>query len=72
MPGNIVVLYLPPYSPELKPVENLWGFMRSHYLSNRALDGYDHLLQTGTDAYRALSPELLRSVCRCPYLKRGS
>lgn len=44
VPGNIVVLYLPPYSRELNPVQNLWGFMRSHYLSNRDFDGYDHLL----------------------------
>lgn len=51
--GNIVILYLPPYSPELNPVENLWGYMRSHHLSNRAFDGYEHLLQVGTDAYRA-------------------
>jgi transposase len=29
------VVLLPPYSPELNPVENLWHYLRSHYLSNR-------------------------------------
>lgn len=42
VPENIVLLHLPPYSPELNPVENLWGYMRSHFLSNRAYEDYDH------------------------------
>jgi len=54
----------PPYSPELNPVENLWGYMRGRYLSNRAYDGYDRLLAAAGDAYRA-PPDVLRSVCRC-------
>jgi transposase len=70
VPDNLVILYLPPYSPELNPVENLWGHMRSHQLSNRAYDGYDHLLDAAGSAYRALTPELLRSVCRCDYAER--
>jgi transposase len=72
VPDNIVILYLPPYSPELNPVENLWAFMRSHHLSNRAYDGYDHLVQAAGDAYRALTPEVLKAVCRCGYAERAS
>jgi transposase len=70
VPDNITILYLPPYSPELNPVENLWGYLRSHYLSNRAFDDYDHLLAAAGDAYRALTPDVLRSVCRCDYAER--
>ncbi len=70
VPKNIVVLYLPPYSPELNPVERLWGYMRSHHLSNRAYEGYDHLLDAAGHAYRSLTPEVLRSVCRCDYAER--
>jgi transposase len=71
VPGNIVILHLPPYSPELNPVENLWGYMRSHHLSNRAYDGYDHLMQAAGDAYRTLTPGVLKSVCRCDYAGRA-
>ena len=35
VPANITILYLPPYSPELNPVENLWGYLRSHYMRDR-------------------------------------
>ncbi len=71
LPEGITVLLLPPYSPELNPVENLWHYLRSHYLSNRSYEDYDALLAAGTDAYRKLTPEVIKSVCRCPYLKRA-
>ena len=35
IPDNITVLALPPRSPELNPVENVWQFMRDNWLSNR-------------------------------------
>ena len=71
MPDGITALLQPPYSPELNPVENLWHYLRSHYLSNRAYVDYDALLEAGTDAYRRLTPEVIKSVCACPYLERA-
>ena len=71
LPDGITVLLPPPYSPELNPVENLWHYLRSHYLSNRSYNDYDALLNAGTDAYRKLTPVVIKSVCRCLYLERG-
>lgn len=65
MPTNITALLLPPCLPELNPIENLRHSMRSHDLSNRAYEGYDHLLLACCDARCALTPEIIRSVCRC-------
>lgn len=72
VPEGITILLLPPYSPELNPVENLWHYLRSHYLSNRAYDDYDALLEAGTTAYRKLTPERLKTICACPYLERAN
>jgi len=69
-PDGITVL-LPAYSPQLNPVENLWHYLRSHYLSNRGYEDYDALWAAGTQAYRMLTPEGVKSVCRCPYLERA-
>jgi transposase len=68
VPACIRILLLPPYSPELNPIERLFGYLRSHYLSNRAYDDYQHLLDAGAEAWRDLTPALLRSVCACDYL----
>ncbi len=52
LPDNISTLLLPPYSPELNPVERLWAYLRSHYLANRAFDDYRHLLDAGAEAWQ--------------------
>jgi hypothetical protein len=41
VPQNITLLHLPPYSPELNPVENVWAYLRSNKLSNRIFETYD-------------------------------
>jgi transposase len=69
VPAQVTILHLPPYSPELNPVERLWAYLRSHYLANRAYDDYQHLLDAGAQAWQQLTPELLRSLCACPYLQ---
>ena len=70
VPENITRLYLPPYSPELNPVERLWAYLRSHYLSNRAYRDYDDLLTASGTAWNQLTPEHLCSICRTEWLPR--
>jgi len=68
-PTNITLVGLPPYSPELNPVENLWHYLRSHHWSNRKYDTVDDLFDAAETAWRAtcLAPETIRTVCRAPY-----
>jgi transposase len=40
VPANITILPLPPRSPELNPVENIWQFMRDNWLANRVFTSY--------------------------------
>ena len=35
VPDNIALLALPPYAPELNPMENVWEYMRGNDLSHR-------------------------------------
>ena len=35
------LLFLPPYSPELNPVEHLWDELREKHFHNRVLDSLD-------------------------------
>ena len=54
VPENISILPLPPRSPELNPVENLWQFLRDNYLSNRVFTSYDDILDHCCNAWRKL------------------
>jgi len=40
VPENISLLKLPPYSPELNPVENVWQFLRANWLAISVFDDY--------------------------------
>jgi transposase len=64
LPHNISLLHLPPYSPELNPVENIWQFLRQNFLSNRVYDSYDAIVDACCHAWNALIalPERIRSI----------
>ena len=65
------VLYLPPYSPELNPVENIWQFLRQNFLSNRVFVTYRDIVDACCDAWNALMamPDRIRSIASRDYAK---
>ena len=46
IPRNITLIPLPPYSPELNSMEQVWQWMKSNYLSNIAFENYDQTNKT--------------------------
>ena len=64
LPDNITLLFLPPRSPELNPVENVWQFMRDNWLSNRIFASYDDIVALCCDAWNKLidQPWLIISI----------
>lgn len=54
IPANITLLPLPPRSPELNPVENIWQFMRENWISNRVFKSYDEIVAISADAWNKL------------------
>jgi len=44
VPDNLSLLTLPPYAPELNPVENVWQYLRSNKLAITVFDGYDAIV----------------------------
>jgi transposase len=68
VPENISLLYLPAYSPELNAIERLWGYLKSHYLSNRVYTGYDDLLNTCRNVWNRIVPEKFATVCKTKWI----
>lgn len=54
VPDNITLLPLPPRSPELNPVENVWQYIRDNWLSNRVFKSYDEIVSLCCDAWNKL------------------
>jgi hypothetical protein len=73
VPGNVTLLPLPPYSPELNPVERIWLYLRERFLSHRVLADYKAVLDATCEAWNALVAETgrLASLTGYPYLLRS-
>ena len=64
LPKNLSLLFLPPKSPELNPVENIWQYLRQNWLANRVFETYDAILDAGCQAWNNLIalPEVITSI----------
>ena len=54
VPDNITLLSLPPYSPELNPMENVWDYLRQNKLCALVWDSYDDIVDACATAWNWL------------------
>ncbi len=64
VPGNIVLVPLPSYAPELNSMENVWEYLRGNKLSAGVWDTYEEIVAACADAWNWLmgDPERIRSI----------
>jgi len=64
VPPNLTLLPLPPYAPELNPVENIWQDLRANGLSHKVWDTHDDILLDCCTVWNdlAASPERIISI----------
>ena len=72
VPGNVTLVPLPPYSPELNPVERIWLYLRERFLSLRVLKDHRAIVDACCAARDRLvaEPDRLRSLCDQPWLRK--
>jgi hypothetical protein len=69
-PDNIYLLRLPPYAPELNPVEHVWDELREKFFHNRVFDSLDALedqLALGLNTLE-LDPDRVNSIVSWPWI----
>ena len=69
-PPNMRLLPLPPYAPELNPVEHIWDELREKCFHNKAFDSLDALeddLATGLVAMEN-TPAVVESIAAWPWI----
>ena len=73
LPDNISLLFLPPYSPELNPKENLWDEIREKIFKNYALKSIDAVRAKLKQAilYIERNPKAVKSITSFPYIVRS-
>jgi transposase len=74
IPNNITLEFLPAYSPELNPQENLWDEIREKIFKNYALKSMDHVWAKLEEAalYIERNPSIVKSIASFPYIAKSS
>lgn len=67
VPSNITLVPLPPYSPELNPVERVWLHLKERFLSHRLHADYDAIAEAASQAWNRLVAEAGRLTSLCSY-----
>ena len=64
VPENITRIRLPPRSPELNPIENVWEYLRGNRLAITVFDGYDDIVEKTCSAWTffARDPNRIASI----------
>ncbi len=71
VPDDVTLVLLPPYSPELNPVEQIWNFLHKNYFANKIFDSLDAATE---QAERGLSDmaanrRAMESLTNWPWIK---
>ena len=72
VPPNITLVPLPPYSPQLNPMERVWLYLRERFLSLRVLEGYEAIVDACCIARNAIANDVdrIRSLCLYPWIQK--
>lgn len=64
IPDTISLLMLPPYAPELNPVENVWQYVRGNKLTHRLYESYEAIVDACCEAWNFLiaAPRTITSI----------
>lgn len=69
--GRLRIFYLPPYSPELNPDEQVWNHVKRHGIGRMIITGLSGLKEMVIARFRLLqqTPEIVRGFFRHPIIK---
>ena len=67
IPDNIVLLFIPPYSPELNPAEKIWWKMKRAF-SGKLYKTLDNVSEFIRNQVNILTDENVKSICRYEFI----
>ena len=68
IPKNIKAFYLPPYSPDLNPIERLWSFIKKYTLRNKCYINIEDLEKDVCEFINKLESSSIKKTCTAKYL----
>ena len=71
IPKTMRLIFLPPYSPELNPVEHVWEYLRENVFGNLVFETLDDVMELLCQGLKSLSqlPHLVKSLTCFDWIK---
>ena len=67
VPKNITITLLPPYCPELNPVERLWLYIKQNTIKNKIYESIAALEVMVCDFIKNLKVDQIKQICNFSY-----
>ena len=62
IPHNIVILFLPPYTPEMNPIEQIWTYIRNEGFKNEAFNSLKDVINRLCSVICEIAKETVKSI----------
>ncbi len=62
VPENIVLFFIPPYTPEMNPIEQIWKELRKRGFKNEIFSTLEKVVERLCDVICSLTPEVVHSI----------
>ena len=62
VPNNIEIITLPPYTPEMNPIEQIWSWLRRHGFRNEVFTTLEDVVERLCSTIRSLSAATVKSI----------
>jgi len=74
IPENIELAFLPPYSPDLNPQEQIWDELREKFFGNKLFKALQTVIDTAVKGLRVLekAPNLIKSLTASDWILNPS
>jgi len=63
VPDNIYLFYLPAYTPEINPIEQIWKEVRKDGFKNNLFNSLTDVVSKLSDSLMTLTKDVIKSVC---------
>jgi len=62
IPDNIEIIPLPPYTPEMNPIEQIWAWLRQHGFRNEVFQTLEQVVDRLCDVICSLTKDTVKSI----------
>jgi len=67
IPDNIILIFQPPYSPEVNPAENMWAWFKRDF-TNKLFKTMDELKNYLSDISKKITQSHVKQTCSFEYV----